>query len=453
MSAERDTTSERSLLSGLTRADLLKLGGLGAAGLLAGGTWAAASRGGGSARVSAAAPASAALAAVKTLHLAATDGYIALPGRPAYPDPDVYVFGFVRVPDNVTPNQLDQFKGKIQAPATMIAVDEDDDFYITMTNIGLVVRPDLDDSHTVHWHGFPNATAIFDGVPEVSIAVPVGRDFPYYYKPHRAGSFMYHCHFEDVEHVQMGMNGSIFVRPAGFPNRAYADPDTAFIREFAVHLNEVWTTPHDNLEAIQETVWPNYKANYWTINGRCYPDTVKPNNDASLPTQPLSSLIQVNAGEATLLRFSNLGYEQQAMQLPGIRIKVVGEDASLLDNTSGLGSVDLSYDTNTIYIGPGEARDALVTAPPFDSTSFEVDADAGNRQYNRYWLRNRSAHRLINDGYPGLGGQVTEVRVYNPAGPGGPLPAQTHPNETYPEFAPPNIPGTSSPYMNPWYPG
>ena len=223
----------------------------------------------------------------------------------------------MRVPDNVTPNELDQFKGKVQAPATMIAVDEEDDFYITMTNIGLVVRPDLDDSHTVHWHGFPNATAIFDGVPEVSIAVPVGRDFPYYYKPHRAGSFMYHCHFEDVEHVQMGMNGSIFVRPTGFPNRAYADPATEFDREFAVHLNEVWTTPHDNLESIQETVWPNYKANYWTINGRCYPDTVKPNNDASLPAQPLSSLIQVNAGETVLLRFSNLGYEQQAMQLPG----------------------------------------------------------------------------------------------------------------------------------------
>ena len=175
---------------------------------------------------------------------------------------------------------------------------------------------------------------------------------------------MYHCHFEDVEHVQMGMNGSIFVRPAGFPNRAYADPATAFIREFAVHLNEVWTTPHDNLESIQETVWPNYKANYWTINGRCYPDTVKPNNDASLPAQPLSSLIQVNAGEATLLRFSNLGYEQQAMQLPGIRLKVVGEDASLLRNTSGLGSVDLSYETNTIYIGPGRHETPSSRHPP-----------------------------------------------------------------------------------------
>ena len=57
------------------------------------------------------APASAALAATKTLHLAATDGYAALPGRPGYPDPDVYVFGFVRVPDNVTRNELDRFKG------------------------------------------------------------------------------------------------------------------------------------------------------------------------------------------------------------------------------------------------------------------------------------------------------------------------------------------------------
>jgi FtsP/CotA-like multicopper oxidase with cupredoxin domain len=449
MSEERDTVSERSIPTTFTRADLLKLGGLGAAGLLAGGAWAATARGGASSRLRAAAPTrTAAPAAVKNLHLAATDGYIALPGRPAYPDADVYVFGFVRVANNVTPDQLDQFKGHVQVPAPIIAVDEEDDFYLTMTNIGLVVRPDLDDSHTIHWHGFPNATAIFDGVPEVSISVPVGRDFPYFYKPHRAGSFMYHCHFEDVEHVQMSMQGSVFVRPAGFPSRAYADAATAFDRQFAVHLNEVWTTPHDNLEAIQETVWPDYKANYWTINGRCYPDTIKPNNDASLPFQPLSSLIQVNALEDVLLRFSNLGYEQQAMQLPGIRMKVVGEDAAFLRNSSGLGDVDLSYETNTIYVGPGEARDAIVTAPAFDSSSFEVDADAGGREYNRYWLRNRNVHRLTNDGYAGLGGQVTEFRVYNPAGPGGPLPAQSHPNETFPEPDPPSSP---APYMDPWF--
>ena len=452
MSEEGNRVSKRPIPSTLTRADLLKLGGLGAAGLLAGGAWAAAARGGASSGLSAAVPtrvgrAAAPAAADRFLQVAATDGYMALPGRPAYPDPDVYVFGFVHVDADATVNELDVFKGKVQQPAPIIGIVDEDDVYWTMTNIGLVVRPDLDDSHTIHFHGFPNASAIFDGVPEVSIAVPVGRSFPYYYKPHRAGTFMYHCHFEDVEHIQMGMGGVVYVRPDSPYKWAYDDSATAFDRQFAVHLTEVWTTPHDNLEAIQETIWSDYEANYWTINGRCYPDTLKPNNDPSLPSQPLSALIQVNAGDRVLLRFINLGYESQAMQLPGIAMTVVGEDASRLRNSSGLGTVDLSYETSTIYIGPGEARDVLFTAPDFVSPGL---TDPGNgKSYNRYWLRNRNVHRLTNDGYAGLGGQVTEVRVYNPSAP---LGAQTHPNQTYPEFSPPQIPGTSPPayYKNPW---
>jgi FtsP/CotA-like multicopper oxidase with cupredoxin domain len=246
---------------------------------------------------------------------------------------------------------------------------------------------------------------------------------------------MYHCHFEDVEHVQMGMTGSIFVRPSqngtsigGFTKFAYNDGDgsTGYDREFTLLLNEIWTTPHDNLEAIQETVWPDYQANYWTINGRSYPDTLLPNNDPALPAQPLSSLIQVNAGERVLLRFANLGYEQQAMQLLGLPMKVVGEDATLLRN----GTVDLSYETNTVYIGPGEGRDVLFTAPAF----------SGAGDYDVYSLRNRNVHRLTNDGASGLGGQATEVWVY----PAGTLAEQSHPNQTYPESAP------TPPYLDPW---
>jgi FtsP/CotA-like multicopper oxidase with cupredoxin domain len=307
-----------------------------------------------------------------------------------------------------------------------------------------VVRPDLDDSHTIHWHGFPNATAIFDGVPEVSISVPVGRVFPYFYKPHRAGTFMYHCHFEDVEHVQMGMQSIVYVRPSqngtplgGFTRFAYNDGDgsTGYNREFAFMLDEIWTTPHDNLESIQETVWPNYKANYWTINGRAYPDTAVPNGSVDpvtfeltappgrpdLEFQPNSALVQVNPGERVLLRLANLGYEQHAMQLPGIPLKVVGEDAALLRN----GTVDLSYFTNSIYIGPGEARDVLFTAPAFDASA-PTGAD-GVGTYNVYYFKNRSPQKLTNNGAPGLGGMVTEVRVYQSS----PLPPQAVANETY----------------------
>ena len=35
----------------------------------------------------------------------------------------------------------------------------------------------------------------------------------YVYRPHDPGTYMYHCHVEDVEHVHMGMTGLVFVRP------------------------------------------------------------------------------------------------------------------------------------------------------------------------------------------------------------------------------------------------
>lgn len=425
--------NQDSKLPGLSRRDFLRVSGLGALALMGGRSLSALTRTLGTGQTVPARPDARPLGSPNqvNIHLAATDGHIILPGL----DHELYVFGFVNVPVNATPDQLDVYKGAVQFPAPIIGVDEGSDVYLTLTNIGLVVRPDLDDSHTIHWHGFPNQNAIFDGVPEVSISVPVGRDFPYFYHPRRAGSFMYHCHFEDVEHVQMGMQGSIYVRPSqngtslgGFTKFAYNDGDgsTGYHREFVLHLDEIWTTPHDNLEAIQETIWPNYKANFWTINGRAYPDTILPNNDPSLPAQPLSSLIQVNAGERVLLRFSNLGYEQQAIQLPGIPMKVVGEDASFLRN----GAVDTSYMTNTIYIGPGEARDALFTAPNH----------SGSGEYDVYWLFSRNLHHLTNNGTGGLGGMATQVWVYPP----GTLSAQTHPNQTFPESPP------LEPYLDPW---
>lgn len=360
------------------------------------------------------------------LRLGATDGFIELPNRGE--KGQLYVFGFSPIdPVDMPMHQaIAQLKGKVQNPAPIIGIEQFGDLYLTMSNLGFVMRPDLDDSHTVHWHGFPNQTAIFDGVPEASISVPPGRSFPYFYRARREGTFMYHCHFEDTEHVQMGMDGIIFVRPfqnsgdlPAFPvagKYAYNDGDgsTAYDREFALLLNEIWATPHDNLVSIQETVWSDYDPNYWVINGRAYPDTVKLNGDPSVPEQPISSLMQVNAGDRVLMRLVNLGFDQHAMELPGISMKVVGEDATLL---RGPGGADLSYATNAVYIGPGEARDVLFTAP----------AKTGSGAFDRYMLRNRNYQTLTNDGAAGLGGMATEVHVF----PAGTLPVQTDPNETY----------------------
>jgi hypothetical protein len=186
-------------------------------------------------------------------------------------------------------------------------------------------------------------------------------------------------------------------------------------------MNEVWTVMHDNDEQIQETIHSDYKPEYFTLNARVYPQTVLPNNDASLPSQPVSSLVQCNGGERVLLRLANLGYQQHSMQLPGIRMKVVGEDAAMLRSPAG---ADLSYWANTLYMGPGESRDVIFTPPAFNAAR-PSDSDA-NGPYNVYWFKNRSAWKLSNNGAPGLGGMMTQVRVYQ-----NPLPAQTVPNQTY----------------------
>ncbi len=404
-------------------------------------------------------------------HLAATDGWIRLPGTAVEngitysPDPlapagrTTYVFGFRDV-TGLADTLVSAQKGHTQNSAPLLIFDEGDSIQITLTNLGLQQRPDLVDSHTIHWHGFRDATPIFDGVPEMSISVPIGRDFPYYYHPTDPGTYMYHCHFEDVEHVQMGMTGIVFVRPAqnggntgmGIPVARYkggtasnsplgyvyndgvapsAPTSTAYDREFALFLTEVWALAHYYDAHIQQMDWSEYHADFFTMNGRSYPDTLAPNGGGTNPTtgdliapagrsdlqyQPISSLIQCNAGDKVLLRVVNLGYTQAAMRLAGIKLRVVGKDATPLRGlgTGGLrNGANTSYVTDTIYLGAGEAYDAIFTAPPKTGSG-----------YDTYLFYNNALGSLTQPGGPGLGGQMTEIRVYA----AGTLPAQTAPN-------------------------
>jgi FtsP/CotA-like multicopper oxidase with cupredoxin domain len=388
-------------------------------------------------------------AATTTLSLIATDGYLSVPGREGNP---LYIFGFVPVNPALSVSELiSTYKGHAKHTAPTLDFLQNDDIKITLTNLGLVQRPDLTDSHTIHWHGFDLPSPLNDGVPEVSVAVPIGKQLTYFYRPHREGTYMYHCHFEDVEHVQMGMTGIVFVRPqqdgtpiAGFTKFAYNDGDgsTGYHRHFAILLDELWINFHDGDRDIQESIATDYDPQWFTLNGRVYPQTVLPNDSESLPeamrigtpnpnydgavdySQPNSALVQVNPGDRVLLRLANLGYQQHSMQLPGIPMHVVGQDASLLRN----GSTDTSYWTNTLYFGPGEARDVLFDAPPYDAAKPSGSDSYGS--YNVYYFKNRDWRKLSNFGSTaaGPGGMMTEVRVYSPARP---LPPQTAVSQTY----------------------
>ena len=262
-----------------------------------------------------------AAAATSALSLVATDGYLSVPGREGNP---LYIFGFMQVDPALSVAELvATYKGHAKHTAPTLDFRQHDDVKITLTNLGLIQRPDLTDAHTVHWHGFDMPSPLNDGVPEVSVAVPIGKQVTYFYRPHREGTYMYHCHFEDVEHVQMGMTGIVFVRPqqdgtpiAGFTRFAYNDGDgsTGYHRHFALLLNELWIDFHDGDFSIQESIATDYDPQWFTINGRVYPQTVLPNDAPGLPaaqrigtpnpnyddavdySQPNSALVQVNPG-------------------------------------------------------------------------------------------------------------------------------------------------------------
>lgn len=397
------------------------------------------------------------------LYFAGTDGWMHLPPTPAiapyFPDnlspdyPDVtglntYIFGFRNITglDSV---QISGQKMKAQHNAPLFWVDQyngSNEFRMQLTNLGLQMRPDLTDAHTLHWHGFRNVTPFFDGEPTGSISVPVGRNFTYVFRPRDPGTYMYHCHVEDVEHVHMGMTGPVFVRPLQngntslYPSGKYAyndgDGSTGYDREFAMFLSEVWAEAHWCDSHIQLPDWSDYRADFSLLNGRVYPDTLAPNGpidpfnpvrDANgdlispsgrpdLKYQPLSALVTCQPGERVLLRFINLGFREASMTLAGIKMRVVGRDATLM---RGRGGADTSYETSTILIGAGESFDTIFTAPAFSGGS-----GSSGQGYDTYMLYNRRLTQVSNLSSGGLGGQSTEVRVY----PGG-LAAQQIPNE------------------------
>jgi len=421
------------------------------------------------------------------LFFAGTDGWFWLPDSPNllpyFPDnlgeptliPDVnfngYIFGFRNVTD-MTDSQRQQQKYKAQHNAPFFWVDEVTDtveapdpnqgLHLQITNLGLQLRPDLTDAHTLHWHGFRNVIPFFDGEPSGSISVPVGERFTYIYKPRDPGTYMFHCHVEDVEHVTMGMTGLVFVNPkqngnsALYPSGKYAyndgDGSTGYDRQFSMFLSEFWAKGHWGDAHIQESDWSEFRADFSMLNGRVYPYTLLPNSpvnldkstgsnahaltiqtdangdletnsseDAELDTtykqlqySPHSALITCVEGERVLLRFANLGFREAAMTLAGIDLTVVGRDATLMRGRDGH---DTSYITNTLLFGAGESFDAIFTAPAYDQAADEAQNGGAAVGYNTYMLYNR---RYTQDaplvGHDELGGQRTEVRVYEDLG-------------------------------------
>jgi len=359
---------------------------------------------------------------IKCGHLVAGDGMVTMADDA---QKELYIFSFAQLPGGGPAWNTALYAGWVMeqgmlaanAPAPTISVDEDDELFLTLTNVGMAMRPDLFDPHTIHWHGFPQAAAIFDGVPDSSISINMAASLTYYYNAKDAGTYMYHCHVEAAEHMQMGMLGNLYVRPrqnrcptAGNPcppehaagdQYAYNDGDrsTRYDVEYPIQIGSFDPNFHDASFNVQPLPFAGMRDRYFLLNGRGYPDTVYPGVLSTTdplgtvqPSQPVHSLITASEGQRILLRISNLSVtEFFTLGTNGIPMEVVGLDARLLRDGDGN---NLYYKTNSVTLGGGQSADVILVPPT-----------AGT-----YFLYTTNLHQLANDA-ENFGGMMTEIQV------------------------------------------
>jgi FtsP/CotA-like multicopper oxidase with cupredoxin domain len=376
----------------------------------------------------------------RCMHISGGDGFAKMAdGR------RLYMFGF----NDLTGTPADQAvsNGLLAAnwPAPTIMVDEGDEFYLSLTNVSMAGRPDLFDPHSVHWHGFPNAAAVFDGLPDASIAIGMGSTFTYYYLAKVPGTYMWHCHVEATEHMQMGMLGSLYMRPAQnrLPNNycfatqsvepsgmcaghqhsnpdwnanrnldnpligdtyAYNDGDgsTRYDVEYPIQIGGFDPEFHDASEGVQPLPFALMKDTYPMLNGRGYPDTINPNPISNLADDPkfsqkVHTKIEATQGDVILLRISDLNVtEHYTLGTLGIPMHVIGMDARLL---RGPGGADLSYTTNSVTLGGGQSVDVLL--------------DTTNVALGTYPIYTTNLHFLSNN-EEDFGGMMSEITISAP---------------------------------------
>lgn len=374
-------------------------------------------------------------------HLIAGDSFSVMSdGNP------MYIFGFGEQTGTLPGDVIGDGILDAEWPGPTIELDQGDEFYLSLSNVGTVIRPDLFDPHTVHFHGFPNAASVFDGVPEVSISINMGATLTYYYNIVEPGTYIYHCHVEASEHMEMGMLANLYVHPiqdetgcqppatcpvaerkggdATAPmGYTYNDNDgtTAWDVEKPIQVSSFDPDFHDASVFVQPLPFAHLEAKYPMINGRGYPDTVIAGNlpapadnsapvagygpgkitgtpgeilNNGTPTQTLDSVITVAQGETLLLRLSNVSIDRfYTLKAQGLPMKIIGTGARQMRGVTGK---NLYRDVSSVNFGGGETHDVLI--------------DTADVATGTYFLHAAELHQMSNltqlDG-----GMITEIVV------------------------------------------
>ena len=200
--------------------------------------------------------------------------------------------------------------------------------------VRILVKNDLPDPTTVHWHGLavPNA---MDGVPDVTQdpiepggtftyefdAIPAGRDS-------KGGTFLYHSHFEEDRQVGLGLAGALVIEEPD-PVR-YDIERTIVISEWALDTATGETRPPMELEGSLP--------NFFTLNGKAFPAT---------------ETISANRGDRVLLRLVGAGQFEHPMHLHGTDFRIVAKDGHPIGQPLA---------ADVVQVAPGERYDIAFTA-------------------------------------------------------------------------------------------
>ena len=342
-------------------------------------------------------------------HLSASDGFARMGDGNV-----LYTFGFRDVTGVDDDDVIEEGMLGAQIAAPTLTFPEGKRVYLTLSNVGMLMRPDLFDPHSVHFHGYPNASAVFDGEPMSTISINMGSSLTYFYQTPSPGTYMYHCHVEATEHMQMGMLGNLYITPAqdgtplgtcagGAPCTQFAyndgDGSTGYDVAVPIQISGFDRAFHELHLAVQPLPFALMVDNYSMLNGRGYPDTVNPAplappvENGGKVAQPLPALITASQGQRVLLRISSLStVEYFTVGLSGLTMRVVGKDARHLRGPGG----DRTYVTNSVTLGGGQSVDAII--------------DTAGVAPGRYFLYAKNLDHLSND-TEDFGGMMTEVVI------------------------------------------
>jgi FtsP/CotA-like multicopper oxidase with cupredoxin domain len=254
--------------------------------------------------------------------------------------------------------------GAFQTPGPVLCVTQGAVVTINLTN-------HLGENVSIVFPGQEGVTTS-GGVPGLFTAEAAagGGAVSYSFVASQPGTYLYESGTNPHKQVQMGLYGAIIVYPPAGSNYAYNDATTEFdpTREYLLVLNEIDPNLHQAVELGEPYSPTEFDPDYWTVNGRSFPDTVSDNYVSWLPNQPYGSLVRIKAfspgDKPALIRYLNAGSANHPFHPHANHMRVIARDGRLL---RGPGGEDVSFEDFTRTIGSGQTYDLLFSWTDVDA--------------------------------------------------------------------------------------